>query len=113
MLDSERDIFASLREEQSGADFLDSTIVFSINNDSESNMDYYIFSCLSDTCISQNSTDVTGVITISYSSGDCVDSPTLHTVSIYGVNRCGVRSKEITISVYTNVNSGNPSGNII
>ena len=102
-----RDLMVSMEEGESRGDFHDSTIVYSINNESLiSNMEYYIISCVNDTCPTQNVTENSGVFTIPSSDGDCIRPSVNHTFNIYGVNRCGVRSNIATTSVTTEVNSG-------
>ena len=102
-----RDLVVSLKQGEGRGDFHDSTIAYCINNESlSSNMDYYNISCLDDTCPTQIVTENVGEFTIPYSVWDCSMSNVVHTVNIYGVNGCGVRSNTATVVVNTKVDKG-------
>lgn len=108
-----RDLVVSLEVGRSRGDFHESTIVYGIDNESlSSNMDYYVISCLTDTCPTQNVTENFGVFAVPFSAGDCARSNVAHAFNIYGVNRCGVRSNNATGFVVTIVNSGKPTWSV-
>lgn len=108
-----RDPVVSMTDGRSRGDFHVSTIVYSIDNEApSSNMDYYIISCLTDTCSTQNVTENFGEFTIPSSPGDCSRSNITHAFNIYGINRCGVRSNNAAAFVSTEVNSGKSSRSV-